>query len=224
MATDAAPEIKPAEGPRRPPPLARKLSEELQDLRARTAERAVTLREVIFVLRGRAYTLIVVLLALPFLVPVSLPGLSTPIGLAIGIIALRLSLGQRPWLPKKLQRKELPPGFFGQVFTLAGRIIRFLESFSRPRLAWVTASARMNQVHAVLMLVSAVVLLLPLPIPFSNTFPGWVIVLMAGGLMERDGVFVLASYVMFIAGTLYFVLLGEATRQLLEALKHWLLG
>lgn len=90
----------------------RKLSEELADLRDRSALGALTLREVIYTLGGRAYTLLVLLLALPFITPIPLPGLSTPFGLAIALIALRLTLGQRPWLPMKLQRKVLPPGFW----------------------------------------------------------------------------------------------------------------
>ena len=60
----------------------RKLSEELAELRMRAGERAVTLREVLYVLGGRGYLLLVLLLALPFITPIPLPGLSTPFGLA----------------------------------------------------------------------------------------------------------------------------------------------
>jgi len=202
----------------------RKLSEELAHLHARTAERAVTLREVIYVLRGRAYLLLVVLLALPFLTPIPLPGLSTPFGLAIALIALRLTLGQRPWLPKRLQRKELPANFFGRLFGIAARILRFLEKFLRPRLVVVTNTGLLNQLHAALMLVTALALLLPLPIPFTNSFPAWTILLLAAGLLERDGLAVLLGYVVFIAGVVYFVFLGEATAQLLRALVEWFRG
>jgi hypothetical protein len=57
------------------------------------------------------------------------------------------------------------------------------------------------------MLVAALALLLPLPIPFTNSFPAWTILLVAAGLLERDGAFVLAGYVVFAAGVLYFVFL-----------------
>jgi hypothetical protein len=67
------------------------------------------------------------------------------------------------------------------------------------------------------MLVSATVLLLPLPIPFSNTFPGWVILLVAGGLLVRDGLALLLAHVVFITGVAYFIFLGGATRELLKA-------
>lgn len=215
MATDAAPE-------QRPPSLPRRLSEELADVRNRFAERPVTLREVIYTLRGRAYTLLLILLSLPFLTPLPLPGLSTPFGLAIGFIALRLSLGQRPWLPMKLQRKELPAGFFSNVFAVAARVIAFLEKFLRPRLAPLTASSVLLRMHAFAILLAALTLLLPLPIPFTNSFPAWAILLLAAGLLERDGYFILGGYVVFVLGVLYFVFLGGAAAQLVEALVQWL--
>jgi hypothetical protein len=207
---------------RRPIRLPRKLSEELADLQQRFERKPVTLREVIYTLRGRAYTLLLILLALPFLTPLPLPGLSTPFGLAIGFIAMRLSLGQKPWLPMRLQRKELPAGFFGKLFTVAARVIRFLEKFLRPRLPVLTASGVLLQLHAFVMLLAALTLLLPLPIPFTNSFPAWAILLLAGGLLERDGVFILGGYVVFVLGVLYFVFLGEAATQLVQALINWL--
>lgn len=191
-------------------------------MRSRFAERPVTLREVIYTLRGRAYTLLLILLSLPFITPLPLPGLSTPFGLAIGFIALRLSLGQRPWLPMKLQRKELPAGFFSKVFTVAARVIAFLEKFLRPRLAALTASVALLRLHAFVILLAALTLLLPLPIPFTNSFPAWAILLLAAGLLERDGFFILAGYVVFVLGVLYFVFLGEAAAQLVEALWRWM--
>ncbi len=215
MATSAAPKRRPR------PPLPRRLSEELADLRNRFADQPVTLREVIYTLRGRAYTLLLILLSLPFLTPLPLPGLSTPFGLAIGFIAMRLSLGRRPWLPMKLQRKQLPAGFFSKVFTVAARVIAFLEKFLRPRLAPLTASTVLLRMHAFVILLAALTLLLPLPIPFTNSFPAWAILLLAAGLLERDGLFILAGYAVFVLGVFYFVFLGEAAAQLVELILGW---
>jgi hypothetical protein len=225
MATPAAPESglsaggSPAETA---PP--RKLSQELAGLQARFAERPVTLREVILVLRGRAYDLLLILLALPFCTPIPLPGLSTPLGLVIAILALRLALGQHPWLPEKLQDKRLPPGFFGKLIAAATGVIRLLEKLLRPRLAPLTDHGWLRQLHAVTMVIAAVVLLLPLPIPLTNTFPGWVILLIASGLMERDGAAIAAGYGVFAAGVMYFIFLGGATHQLFDAIRKWIAG
>ncbi|WP_438480734.1 exopolysaccharide biosynthesis protein [Oleiharenicola lentus] len=199
----------------------RKLSEELAALHHRAGERAVTLRELIYFLRGRAYMLLIILLALPFIQPVPLPGLSTPLGLAIVLIALRLSLGQRPWLPKKIQRLKLPAGFFGKLITFTERLIRFMESVLRPRIAALTATSLLNQLHAIVILVSALVLLLPLPIPFSNVLPAWAIFLTACGLLERDGLFIVLGYVALAIAVLYFVFLGEVAHQATQSLIDW---
>jgi len=190
------------------------------DLQGRFAERAVTLREVIVVLCGRAYLLLVILLALPFCAPVSLPGLSTPLGAVIALISLRLALGQRPWLPERLLDWRLPPGFFVRVFRVTARLLRFLETLLRPRATAFVEARILRNLHAVVMLVAAGVLLLPLPIPLSNTFPAWTVILIAAGLLERDGAFVAAGYAMFAAGTAYFVLLGGAAHQLIDAIRN----
>ncbi|HWA25224.1 MAG TPA: exopolysaccharide biosynthesis protein [Lacunisphaera sp.] len=200
----------------------RRLSVELADLRDRSGERAVTLREVLYVLHGRAYMLLVLLLALPFVTPIPLPGLAIPFGLGIALISARIAAGQRPWLPMSLQRKQLPPGFFGKVFTLAEKILRFFEKFLRPRLTFLTDTPLLVQLHGLLMLVAALALVPPLPIPFTNAFPAWVILLMAAGLLERDGLFILVAYLVFIAAVFYFIFLGEATARLLHEFYHWL--
>jgi hypothetical protein len=218
-ATDPAP----GQG-RRPHPPARKLSEELLLLQVRARTEQIAVRTVIVALGGRAYSLLLILLALPFLTPIPLPGLSTPFGLAIALISLRLTLGQRPWLAKSIQRRVLPPKFFDQLVRFAGRIIAGLEKLLRPRLAILTDYGWQRQIHAGLMMVAGFALLLPLPIPFTNSFPAWVVLLMAAGLLERDGAFVIAAYAVFVAGVFYVILLGEAATKLMEHLRQWLMG
>jgi len=221
METNGAPESVRRAGAGEKP---RTLSKELAGLRERFAEEAVTLREVIAVLRGRAYLLLLVVLALPFCTPIPLPGLSTPCGLVIALISLRLALGQHPWLPDRLLDRRLPPGFFRRVLAGTARIIRGLEFLLRPRLTLLADNGRLRQMHAVMMLVAALVLLLPLPIPFSNAFPAWVILLMAGGLLERDGGSIAAGYAAFAVGVGYFIFLGGAMHHLIDACRRLLAG
>jgi len=204
------------------PDAPQKLSIELARLRDQLGERPVTLREVIATLRGRAYVLVLILFSLPFVAPIPLPGLSTPLGLVIGFISLRQTLGLRPWLPKKWQRYELPAGFFKKTFAVAGRVIGWLERLLRPRLAWVCAPGLVQQAHAAVTLICAIILLLPLPIPFSNTFPAWAILLIAAGNLERDGLFILVGYAASILGGLYLLLLGAAAQKMGTTFWHWL--
>ena len=227
MATNAAPDNAPLAAPgtsviaaadlTRP----RKLSEELGLILREFEVETVTLREVLGLLHGRGYVLLVMLLALPFCTPVPLPGLSTPFGLIITIIGVRLALGAKPWLPARLLDTRLPPGIFAKVFAFTQKIIRGFERLLRPRLLWVTASLRFQQAHAVPIVICALMLLLPLPIPLSNIVPAWGILLIAGGLLERDGAFIIAGYVATVFTLAFFVAIAVFGVEAVDFLWKW---
>jgi len=201
----------------------RKLSETLEQLITEFHTRRVTLREVIVVLQGRAYNLLMLLLALPFLLPVPLPGLSTVLGLVIAVIALRLTLGQKPWLPARLLDRELPPKFFPTLLGGARRVLRLLEVMLKPRQLWLTASPLLVQLHAFIILTAALVLLLPLP-PGTNFPPALCIVIMAGGLLERDGRFILAGYLAFAFNGVFFAWFAIYGKRLAQMIWAWIFG
>lgn len=227
MATNAAPDSVPlapvgtsviiAADPTKP----RKLSEELALILREFEVETVTLREVLGLLHGRGYVLLVMLLALPFCTPVPLPGLSTPFGLIITIIGVRLALGAKPWLPARLLDTRLPPKIFAKVFAFTRRIILGFERLLRPRMLWVTGSAGLLQLHAVPIVICAAMLLLPLPIPFSNIVPAWGIMLIAGGLLERDGAFIIAGYVATLITIAFFAAIAIFGIETVDFLWQW---
>jgi len=181
----------------------------------------VTLREVLGLLHGRGYVLLVMLLALPFCTPVPLPGLSTPFGLIITIIGVRLALGAKPWLPARLLDTRLPPKIFAKVFALTRKIILGFERLLRPRMLWVTGSAGLLQLHGVPIVICAAMLLLPLPIPFSNIVPAWGILLIAGGLLERDGAFIIAGYIATLITIAFFAAIAIFGVEAVDFLWQW---
>ncbi|MSU66404.1 MAG: exopolysaccharide biosynthesis protein [Opitutus sp.] len=232
MATDAAPD--PVPGPAAepghsvilPPDPARPrcLSEEFALILREFEVETVTLREVILLLHGRGYVLLVMLLALPFCTPVPLPGVSTPFGLIIALIGGRLVLGEKPWLPARLLDTRLPPAIFVKVFAVTRRILMAFERMLRPRLRWITGSPLLLRCHAVPIVICALLLLLPLPIPLSNTFPAWAIMLISAGLLERDGIFIIAGYLTTAAAVAYFTVLGMAGEEAAQGTWQWLAG
>ena len=232
MATNAAPEPTPLAPPgasviaAADPTQTRRLSEEFALILKEFEVETVTLREVLGLLHGRGYVLLVMLLSLPFCQPIPLPGLSTPLGLIIALIGVRLAMGRKPWLPARLLDTRLPPKLFGKVFELTAKIVAWFERFLRLRWPWMTASPGLEQLHAVPVVICALLLLLPLPLPFSNVIPAWGIMLIAGGLLERDGKFILAGYVATVGSVVYFVLSGSvvfyAMHQAYERILSWL--
>jgi hypothetical protein len=227
MATGAAPDSPPPPaGPSVivPPDRAhpRKLSEEFALILREFEVETVTLREVIALLHGRGFVLLLLLIALPFASPVPLPGLSTPFGLIIALIGVRLAFGAKPWLPARLLDTRLPPKVFTKVFATTRKIILGFERLLRPRMLWVTGSPLREQLHAIPIVVCALMLLLPLPIPFSNAIPAWAIMLTCAGLLERDGIFILAGYFTTLLGVVFFGAIGIFGVEVLDFVWAWL--
>ncbi|HVZ65992.1 MAG TPA: exopolysaccharide biosynthesis protein [Lacunisphaera sp.] len=202
----------------------KKVSVELHELAERFHQHRVSVAEVIEVLHERAYTLLIIIIALPFCVPVTPPGMSPPLGAVILIIATGFALGREPWLPARLLRLRLPPRFFGMVAEMASRILSLLERVLRPRWPKVTGSPRLVRLHAAMVAVAAGLLLIPAPIPLSNTLPAFGILLGTAGTMERDGLCVVLGYVFTFLGAAYFVLIALMGAQAWEFIVEKLAG
>ena len=186
----------------------RALSADLRALAEHFRDGPVRLAQVVEVLQGRGYRLLIVLLCLPFLTPIPLPGVSTVIGLVIALIGLRLALGQKPHLPQRLMQKELPPRLLPKVLRASSRLVAAFERLSKPRLQLFYRQAVFQRLGGVLIALCGLKLLLPLPIPMSNFFPGVSAALLAAGSFEEDGLVFLAGVLMFTVSLAYFALLA----------------
>jgi hypothetical protein len=188
------------------------------------ADRPARLSDILAATQGRGFNLLLLVIGLPFLTPIPLPGLSTPFGFVVLLIGARLALGHQPWLPKKLLHRQLPARFVAKLLGAASRIVRCLEVLLRPRLDFLHEQWIYRRIAGTLIMLSGLLLLLPLPIPLSNSFPALTVVLLAAGAMERDGVFFLAGCAMFSATLAFFGLLAFGGAHLLDNLRHTVFG
>jgi hypothetical protein len=175
-----------------------RLSTELEALRSRMKGQSLTLGELKQALRGRGSAMLLVLLALPFCV-VAIPGLSIPFGVAICCIGARMTFGREPWLPRFIMRRHLSAARSHQLLTGAITLTRMLESFVRPRLSFLYAGPVMPRLTGLGIVIASLGLMLPLPIPFSNSIPAWAVVLLATGMMEKDGLCSLLGHLTVVA-------------------------
>jgi hypothetical protein len=153
-------------------------------------------------LKGRGFAMLLLLLALPFCF-IPIPGLSTPFGIAVLLIGVRISLGQKPWLPQFIRRKSISPGRLAKLLEGAGKFARLMEKFVRPRMHFLQRWPGMMNLIGLGIASGGLLLLLPLPIPFTNTIPAWAVVGLAAGMMERDGLLVLLGYFMTLVSWAY---------------------
>jgi hypothetical protein len=175
-----------------------RLSTDLEALRSRMKDQSLTLGEFKRALRGRGSAMLLVLLALPFCF-VAIPGLSIPFGIAICCIGARMMIGREPWLPRSILHRRLSTARSHQLLNSAIKLARMLESFVRPRFGFLHAGPIMPRVTGLGIVIASLGLMLPLPIPFSNSIPAWAVVLLAIGTMEKDGLCVLLGYLTVVA-------------------------
>jgi hypothetical protein len=171
---------------------------------------------------GRGLYFVLIILSLPFVAWVSVPGMSTVLGPIIGLLGLRLALGKSPRLPARLGDRELPPKLKKIMLGGGLKFCRFLEKGVRPRrTAWMTWRA-VRVAHALLIVAMAVLLALPLPSPpflGSNALPSYAIILLAVSMMEEDGVMIWFAYAAALVAAAYFALWGGL---IATQLSRWL--
>lgn len=178
------------------------LSTDLEVLQARVKGKSLTLIELKQALKGRGSAVLLVLLALPFCF-IAIPGLSTPFGIAICLIGACLVIGREPWLPRCIMRRRLSTDRLAQLLSGAIKVAHKLEKFVRPRLPFLHAGPGMLRLIGLGIFVAGLGLMLPLPIPFSNSIPAWAVVFLAIGMMERDGLCVLLGHLTAIAAWVF---------------------
>lgn len=151
----------------------------------------LTLGEVVDLSREHGFGLLFAALALPTLVPVLPPGTAAFIGLLFAILGLQRAAGlQRPWLPGRLRRLTLSPQAARFMEERVIPILARLERASRGRLRMVATEPLFR---AASLSVALLGLLMLAPLPFFNTLPALLVLMVGVGFLRRDGVYILVG-------------------------------
>lgn len=169
----------------------------------------VTLRRLLVLVGEHGMLFLCALLTIPFLIPVSIPGVSTVFGAAIILISLGITMNRLPWLPDRLMDRELDAVKLSGILRRGADVVAKVEAYIRPRMGGITDGAVAGRVNGLALIFSGVLLMAPLGlIPFSNTLPAFAILLLAVGMSQRDGLVVIAGYAMIVASVVYFGVLA----------------
>lgn len=152
------------------------------------------------------------LIAIPFF------GLSTPFGLAIALVGGQMMLGRsQPWLPGRARRRELKIEMLDRVAALLAKRTGWIARSTRRRLEWLI---RPRLVGLCIVLL-ALGLALPLPIPGSNLVFLIPLFIYSVGVLERDGLWILAGHVALLIDAALLVAFGKTVVMVLERIWHW---
>ena len=185
------------------------LGETLRTLARSITGETVTVREMLAMVGEQGLLLAMMFLALPFLLPISIPGVSTVFGLVAILIALGITFNRVPWLPDRLLDRPLDAVKLARAIESGADRFGRVDKISHPRLTRLTENAVMNRLAGLGLLLGSVLLIFPLGlVPFSNTLPAWSMLLLAAGLLQRDGLLILLGYLFLLGTIVYFAALG----------------
>ncbi|MBP1878159.1 protein exod [Agrobacterium rubi] len=185
------------------------LSTVLQKLIGKLSGKTITLRELMEAIGEQGLLLMCAIACLPFLIPVSIPGVSTIFGAAIVMISLAITLNRLPWLPKRILDKQMETARLVPALEKGLTIVSKLDRYMRPRLPALTTGTIISRVNGLAIMAAGILLMMPLGfVPFSNTLPGVAILLFSAGMIQRDGATVLGGYVFLVLTAIYFVALA----------------
>lgn len=194
----------------------RTISDRLDQLAENASGKSVSLDWILEQLHERAFGLFLLVLALPCCIPF-LYGIPQVVALPLMFVSAQIFMGrQTPWLPERLSVRAVSSEGLHSLADRAGPWLRRIEAFSRPRYAQLTRAPLDRIVGLALVLFSASILV---PLPGTNTVPGFAVVLISMGLLQRDGILVMIG---MLTGTAWIASLIFAGATLVSLIQGWL--
>jgi len=173
---------------RRPKRRRRAVSKLLADFGKDGQGERIALGDIVRALAHRGHGLLLLLFALPNLVPLYLPGLAAIFSLPLAVVSTQMLLGRRhAWLPNAVLDRSLARADYERLIGRTAPYLGKVERVLRPRLIGLTNPLAQRLVGLLCLGLS---LLLALPVPLTNIPLALPIALMGLALIARDGLLV----------------------------------
>jgi hypothetical protein len=183
----------------------------LKDIAAH-AEEQVSVGYVLQVFGRRGFAFLLLVLSLLNIVIFMVPMISVLFGLPMVILAVQMILGlPMPVFPEVINRRTIPREALVQGLDRAIFWVEKIERYIRPRLLFLTGP-HIDRAHAVLALVLAI--MVTLPIPVFNVPPSIGLFFLAVGMLQPDGLFIILAYTVGVWCLWLFKSLGHVVHAL----------
>ncbi|MFG1479595.1 exopolysaccharide biosynthesis protein [Xanthobacter sp. V4C-4] len=171
----------------------------------------VAIGDLINALRNRAFGILFLIFGIPNCIPMP-PGVPVICGIILGLIGLQMAMGrQELWLPERIARRTFSRAMLETIVARSRPYIEKFERLSRPRYEQFAGPTARRIVGATVVLLGFTLLL---PIPFlGNLPPGFAVCVFGLGLVERDGLVILAGFGATLVGLLITGLMSWAIWQ-----------
>lgn len=168
----------------------------------------VAIGDLVNALRNRAFGILFLIFGIPNCIPMP-PGIPVVCGIILALIGLQMAMGrQELWLPETIARRTFSRSMLEAIVTRSRPWIERFEGWSSPRYEQFAGPTARRVVGATVVLLGLILLL---PIPFlGNLPPGFAVCIFGLGLVERDGLVILAGFGATLLGLLVTALMSYA--------------
>jgi hypothetical protein len=200
----------------------RTLLQTVEGMAARAPEEGYSLREIFDQLDESAFGAGLFLLALPCCIPF-LYGVPQVVALPMMALAVQMAMGkEQPWLPDALGTRKINRDGLTAMAKGGRKWLGWIETFSKPRLTTITGPRSERLVGVILCLFCASILV---PLPMTNTVPGFAVALAAFGLINKDGFLVVIGCLLGFVWVSSLLILGPtAVLTAIHFGKDWVTG
>ena len=168
------------------------IAQRLRDAAAAFREEGVSMRAMAQAHGPEAHGTLLLLLAMPCLLPV--PGVGTVLGVGMAALAVAMWRGQgEPCLPQGVANLDLPRHWARRVLEGLASAYEMAGRHARARLSHLVGPTWRSALAVVVGLMAIIVVL---PIPFGNLLPALALMLIGLGLVFRDGIAVILGLLM----------------------------
>ncbi len=125
------------------------------------------------------------------------------LGPLIIYFGLRIAIAKNfIWIPKRFLSKNIPSYFLVKIINRFLSLLKFTKRWSRPRYEWSARHETTRVVNGIIIALIGLAFTLCPPVPFTSLIAFLSICLIAIGMMNDDGIYIIAGYV---CSCLYFI-------------------
>ena len=180
-------------------------SQILRRLLENKSQKSFTIEEIVSGLGPRSIPASLMVFAIPEVLPIPIPGLSTAVVIPTGIISYQMLKGKEEIsLPNWLLERSVPRSAFAGCVSAILPFLEKAEGKIRPRWRWASSRTAKRFIGFFVLLMAAII---ALPIPFTNMPFAIAIFIIGLGLAEQDGATIALGIVLGLA---LIALLGVA--------------
>ena len=185
-----------------------KFSVVMSEISLKIPDEGITLGDFLEITGERGLFMSCMILTAPFLIPVSIPGMSIPFGSAIFLLSSDIIFKRPVFIPKRFMNYKLSKKDMESVLNGISRILIPLESkIINQRLSFLTRGRKMEYINGIALAFGAILLVTPIIAIAGDFFPSYGILFISLGNLEKDGYLVLAGYITVIATAIYYALI-----------------